>query len=209
MQTPTYFVGSIVRQLVNRKAAFPPSLLHFYQRFKEDEAHDSTSELVLILRDFCTAFDRCYIIVDALDECKNLYRKDVLQIPNELNLGTVQLFVTSRPHSHDIKQHFKGTEQIKVKASETDIRTYCLQKIDGNESTRELVDGSLRDAVADSISRNAQGMYAATFLCPYILYIRHKTSRLFRTVRWDLLPTFDRQSGFYCPCYKCNSSWKP
>ncbi len=155
VQTPAYSVGGIVRQFVIQIPIFSPPLLHFYQRFKEDEAHRSTSELVLILRDICAAFDRCYIVVDDLDECQKHYRKEVLQIVNDLNMGSVQFFVTSRPHSHDIKQHFKGTAQIKVEASRADIRTHCLRMMDGNESTRELVEGSLRIDVAETISRNA------------------------------------------------------
>lgn len=81
-------------------------------------------------------------------------------------MGSVQLFVTSRPHSHDIKQHFQGTAQIKVEASGADIRTYCLRMMDGNESTCELVEESLRNDVAETISRNAQGMYGAMCFSP-------------------------------------------
>lgn len=166
MQTPAYFVGSIVRQLVVQAPFFPAPLLHFYQRFKEDEAHGSTSELLLVLRDICGAFSRCYIVVDALDECQKSHRREILQTLNDLNTGTNHIFVTSRPHSHDIKQHFKGAEQINVQATLADIRTYCLRMIDDNESTRELVDGDLKEDVPDSISKNAQGMYATLFFRP-------------------------------------------
>lgn len=169
MQTPAYFVGSILRQLVVQKTVFPPPLLHFYQLFKEDDAHGSTSELVLILKDVCSVFDRCYIIVDALDECQKLYRKDILQILNDMNNGVVQIFVTSRPHSHDIKQHFKGTEQIKIEASEADIRTFCLRMIDENETTRDLADDDLREDIAETISKNARGMYVLASIDPKTL----------------------------------------
>ena len=161
VQTPATFVGSIVRQLVVQRPAFPPSLVHFYRRFKEDEAHGSTSELVLILRDICATFDKCYFVIDALDECHKAYRPEILHIVDDLCKDKNRLFVTSRPHSHDIKIQFQGTEQIHVEASEADIRTYCLQLLDGNESTHDLVEGNLRDEVADSISRNAHGMYVA------------------------------------------------
>jgi hypothetical protein len=47
-----------------------------------------------------------------------------------------------------------------------DIRTYCLRMVDGNEIMGELFEGSLRNDVAETISRNAQGMYGAMFFSP-------------------------------------------
>ena len=70
----------------------------------------------------------------------------------------MHLFVTSRPHSHDIKQHFDKAEQVQVEASEADIKNYCYRMMDDNETTQELVGGDLRSHVADTVSQNAQGM---------------------------------------------------
>lgn len=86
-----------------------------------------------------------------------------------MNNGVVQIFVTSRPHSHDIKQHFKGTEQIKIEASEADIRTFCLRMIDENETTRDLADDDLREDIAETISKNARGMYVLASIDPKTL----------------------------------------
>ena len=159
-QTPTNLVGSLLRQIASQTASFSQPLLHFYQRFKEDEAHGSTAELLLILKEVCTRFEKCFVIIDALDECNKTYRKEFLHIVNDLNTETIQLFVTSRPHSHDIKQHFKNIEHIEVAASEADIRSYCVQMIEDNDATLELMDEELKVEVTNSISKNAQGMYA-------------------------------------------------
>ena len=97
-------------------------------------------------------------VIDALDECKKTWRKEVLRILEGLNLGLVHLFVTSRPHSHDIKKHFDKTEQVQVEASEADIRTYCYRMMDDNETTHELVEGDLRSHIAETLAQNAQGM---------------------------------------------------
>lgn len=157
-QTPLYLVGSIVRQLALQAKVFPPPLLHFFTRFKENEAHGSTNELVIILRNICATFKKCYVIIDALDECQKDYRKEILKILNDLCTGKVQLFVTSRPHSQDIKQHFRGTEHIKVEAREADIKSYCLQLIDDHEEIEDLVNDELKFEIAETISKSAQGM---------------------------------------------------
>ena len=159
VQTPTKLVGSLLRQLSSQAAFFPQPLLHFYQRFREDEAHGSTTELLLILKDVCKRFEKSFIVIDALDECQKRYRGEFLHILTELNTGTVQIFMTSRPHSQDIKQHFKGIEHTEIVASEADIRSYCQKMIDSNDGTRELMDDKLRIEITDNISKNAQGMY--------------------------------------------------
>lgn len=152
-------MGSLLRQLASQTASFSQSLLHFYQRFREDDAHGSTVELLLILKEVCRSFEKCFVVIDALDECQKGYRRDFLHIVNVLNMETVQLFVTTRPHSHDIRQHFKDIVNIEVAASEFDIRSYCLQMIESNDVTHELMDDTLKVEVTDSISKNAQGMY--------------------------------------------------
>ena len=173
LQTPINLLGSLLRQLASQARKFPQSLDHFYQRFKEDEAHGSTFELLLVLKGVCQRFERCFIIIDAFDECQKCYRAEILRILNDLKSAPAQIFVTSRPHTHDIKLHFKDTEHIKVSASEIDIRTYCLRMIDGNDETRELVDDALRDEITESISQNAQGMYVKHIVSFCRLFVYH------------------------------------
>jgi hypothetical protein len=157
-QTPTIMVASLLRQLAGQRAVFPPSLLEYYENFKQDQARASTPELLHVFNEVCCTFSHSYIIVDALDECNMSYRKDVLRILKDLDLAFVQLFITSRPHSQDITQSFNGAEQVQVEANEGDIKTYCHRMMDDNDTTRKLVEGALRAEVADIISKNAQGM---------------------------------------------------
>ena len=157
-QTPTAVVASLLRQLAAQKADFPQVVLDYYENYKQDQTRGSNSELLHVFNQVCLTFGRCYIVIDALDECKKTLRKEVLRILRGLNLGLVHLFVTSRPHSHDIKQHFDEAVQVQVEASEADIRTYCYRMMDDNETTHELVEGDLRSHVADTLAQNAQGM---------------------------------------------------
>ena len=157
-QTPAAMVATLLRQFAERKDVLSQSLLDYYGKFKQDQPQSSIPELLNVLKNTCLTFSHCYIIVDALDECKMEFRKEILRILKDLGQTGVQLFVTSRPHSHEIQQHIQPAEQIHVEANEADIRTYCHRMMEENEITRELVEGTLRTDVADTISRNAQGM---------------------------------------------------
>ena len=151
-------VASLLRQLTAQKADFPQIVLDYYENYKQDQARGSSPELLHVFNQVCLTFGLCYIVIDALDECKKPWRKEILRVLGSLNLGLVHLFVTSRPHSHDIKQHFHNAEQVQIEAREADIRTYCYRMMDGNETTHELVEGDLRSHVADTLAQNAQGM---------------------------------------------------
>ena len=163
-QTPNDFVASLLRQIAVQKVDFPQSLLDFYECYRHDRAQAATADLFATFRQVYTSFEKCYIIIDALDECKSLlYRKEILKIVSGLDLQIVRLFVTSRPHVHDITQSFLHAQQIEVEASEQDIRSYCHRMIEDSPSTLDLIDDSLKEEVADAVAKNAQGMYVR---CP-------------------------------------------
>ena len=159
VQKPAYFLASILRQLAARKRPFHPSLLEFYNRSQGDQAQDLMSELYDAIQVMCESFEKCFILVDALDECKNQgYRKEIVGVLKSLPTAKTKIFVTSRPHIHDIKQYFEDALRIHVEASETDVRHYCSRMIEESENATDLMGESLRQQVIDSVSSKADGM---------------------------------------------------
>ena len=159
-QTPNAFVAGLLRQVAVQTRDFPQSLLDFYEHFKHDRAQAATVDLFAIFRQVYASFEKCYIIIDALDECRSsIYRQEILEVVSGLDLEIVRLFVTSRPHVHDIKQSFLHAHQIEVEASEQDIKNYCHRMIEDSQSTLDLIDDSLKEEVANAVAENAQGMY--------------------------------------------------
>ena len=117
------------------------------------------SELCEVFRATCESFERCFIMVDALDECKHQgHRKEIVQILNSLPKTKIRIFVTSRPHPHDVKQYFEDALKIDVEASETDIKHYCSRMIEESPNAADLMGESLKQQVLDSIASNARGM---------------------------------------------------
>lgn len=117
------------------------------------------SELCEVFRISCEAYERCFIVIDALDECKSQgHRKEIVRVLNDLPTETTSVFVMSRPHVHDIQQYFEKVIQVDIKASDTDIKHYCSQMIEQSSSASDLIRGSLKQQVIDSIASNANGM---------------------------------------------------
>lgn len=162
IQTPAYFVASLLKQLAVQKACFPPPLLELYEKFKTESSQTLTTELSQVVKQVGITFDRLFVIIDALDECDGKrHRKEILRILKNLRVPPFRIFVTCRPHPQDIKQHFESATRIHVEASERDLRCFCSRMIDDNENVSELVDEALREDILFTISRNAKGMYVS------------------------------------------------
>ena len=159
MQTPAYFLASLIRQLAIRIKPFPQLLRDFYDLCKEDQAQDLFFELWETFKATCEAFERCFIVIDALDECENQgHRKEIVRMLKDLPTASISVFVTSRPHSHDIKLYFEDSLKIDIAASEADIKQYCCHMIQESVNATELLDGALKQQVMDTVASKANGM---------------------------------------------------
>ena len=107
----------------------------------------------------CDSYEKCFIVIDALDECNNqIHRKEIVRVLKILSTGKVRLFVTSRPHPRDIREYFENALRITIEASEADIKSYCSRMIKENPNVAEIMDEALRERVASSIASKADGM---------------------------------------------------
>ena len=117
------------------------------------------SELREAFQMLCETYERCFIVIDALDECKHqAHRKEIVQLLKSLPRTKIRVFVTSRLHAHDIKEYFEDALRVEVEASENDIKRYCSWMIEQNTSAAELISGPLRQQVIDTIASKAHGM---------------------------------------------------
>ena len=116
-------------------------------------------ELCRVFRVTCEAYERFFIVIDALDECKHqTHRKEIVRVLKGLPTVKIKIFVTSRPHHHDIKQYFEDALRMDVEANETDIKHYCSHMIEESSNTTGIMTNSLRQQVIDIIASKAHGM---------------------------------------------------
>ena len=158
-QTPPYFLASLLRQIAARSKPLPQFLHDLYDRFREEQPQHLMPELREAFRAMCEICEKCFIIIDALDECKHqAHRREIVQFLKSLPTTKTRVFVTSRLHAHDIKEHFEDALRVEVEASENDIKRYCSCMIEQSTSAAELISGPLRQQVIDTIASKAHGM---------------------------------------------------
>ena len=144
-QSPANVTASILRQLASCKPALPHPVAELHQRLGKQQGLPQLQDLKATLLLTCREFRHTFIIFDALDECDaKRHRKSFLEVLKDLEKLSVRLFVTSRPHPHDIKQKLDTSPKITVEASELDIKKYLAHKIDQDGD-----DGSYRRAIEE------------------------------------------------------------
>jgi ankyrin repeat protein len=158
-QTPAKLVGSLLRQLSLQTETVPKAVLDFYELHKNESVQPQAKDILKVLLGVSIEFARCFVVIDALDEVEKKHRKEYMKIIQELKNGSVKVFVTSRPHLHDIVTAFSGDLLIDVAADQKDIKLFLSKILEDDENMEELLDDKLRKEILDKLSCHAGGMF--------------------------------------------------
>ena len=137
-QKPRQILSAFIKQLCWEKSQLPGPLVAFYRKHILDAkipSYDSVEKVLSIIAD---EYRELYLVVDALDECQQDLREQILESIVELsqNHNCVKTFITSRPEN-DIMRLFRrlSTPTICIKAQNTaeDIHKYV------NDTVADLI----------------------------------------------------------------------
>lgn len=163
-QTIEYFVGAIIRQLVERKAVIPDYVRTLYGNHRGKGTNPTLTEYLELLQSLAKECSEVYIVIDALDECveedgqpiwSNLIRKLQASIVN-LNL----LYTSRDMEIRDTAGIFRNSTVIPIRATETDIRTYAREQLQSNDDLLQFCqqDPSLQEDILQAIVSKAEEM---------------------------------------------------
>jgi hypothetical protein len=154
-QTPEFFLASLLAQLLRRQPALLDIIRDVYRERKEDLPRlvDIQAALRIVVR----TYSRVFIVVDALDECKdaNMTRIGLLFHLRD-KCGAV-LLASSRFHTKDVSSRFEGEPALEIRAHDSDIEKF----LNGSMGLlREFVQKRpvLQEEIRSSIIASAKGM---------------------------------------------------
>jgi hypothetical protein len=111
-----------VKQLAQQCRPFPPILKEFYT----EDADPEPSQCIKMLEALEPLFHKCFVVIDALDECDNdaqKHRQTLLQSLTALMNTNIRIFATSRTTFDDINETFAGVPKLQISADKQDLRT--------------------------------------------------------------------------------------
>ena len=170
---PSRVVSTFIKQLCWERE-IPQYLFDFYHAYDRDVRIPSFDKYKENFFRLVKSFDQTFIIIDALDECKQDEEQEILnrtQIMDfifqltdpKYNPTCVKVFVTSR-RERDIADAFSlhqtSTIQIEVKNVAGDINAYVSDHVEDLVKTKQLKLRrlTLKKKIVEMLIANAEGM---------------------------------------------------
>ncbi|TFK72116.1 hypothetical protein BDN72DRAFT_876711 [Pluteus cervinus] len=159
-QTPNKIVSSLLKQLLSTYSSLPDLAIRLYDQLDQGipQLEVLVTTLLNLLQDKQAT---TFIVLDALDECKESYQQDFIHFLRQLLQAKVQLFVTSRPTSADIGDLFNISSCIKqpIKANPFDIQKVLTKKLESKKSLGKIMNGEFKAEAIETIQSRAQGVF--------------------------------------------------
>ncbi|KFY18128.1 hypothetical protein V492_00128 [Pseudogymnoascus sp. VKM F-4246] len=131
-QTAEGLLASLLRQIAQGLYPLPESVKSLYDSHNEKRTRPTFNELSSALQSVAALYSRCFIVVDALDECqasdgcRTRLLTEIFALQKKFGAN---IFSTSRSIP-EISEHFKNNLRLEIRASDHDVRRY----LDGHMS---------------------------------------------------------------------------
>lgn len=127
-----HFMAILLKQVIRAERSIPTKLEKLFSRYKRLNTQPSWEELWEILETIFSAYERCFVIVDGLDECReDEVRNPLLQVLERLRARSgTNILLTSRD-IRNLVDHYEahGYPQIDVRASQEDMIRFLDDRI--------------------------------------------------------------------------------
>lgn len=151
-------LASLLKQLAQGQPTLSDHLRNLYHKHNDRKSRPSLEEISTVLESVVKAYNRVFIILDALDECEMFgeVQKFLQLLFNIQEKERMNLMATSR-FIPPIENQFKNSVTLEIRASNEDVKRYLNSRIDLLPSfIRRRPD--LKERIQSEISESAEGM---------------------------------------------------
>ncbi|RBR08317.1 hypothetical protein FVER53590_13216 [Fusarium verticillioides] len=163
-QEPQNVLRCLIRQLLSNFDRVPSAAGDLYKLFAKRKPVPSYQVLSSTFFQLCSSTSGVVVVMDALDECDaKLHRRRILKFLKDLMAAKVKLFATSRPHVEEVRNLFSASLSIVARASESDMRSYLIEKIDERREESEevyyMISDEYGEEIVNTLVEKANGMF--------------------------------------------------
>ena len=156
-QSPAEILVSILQQVIAGLDLVPETIVKAFRDRSKVSSHSrlAPSEIVEFLHDISSS-RHTYICMDALDECREKQRVELLYSLDQILRGSpsTRIFLTGRPHTRtEVENYFVGRlATISITPTEGDIIIFLRAKL-GKDTMPDAMDESLEEEIIRGILR--------------------------------------------------------
>ena len=157
-QSPTKLLGSLLKQIVAGLEKIPEEIRQTFQDHKKVIGGRGlrVPEIVKLLQTV-TSLQQTFICVDALDECVEGHRPEVLDSLRQIleKSANTRIFLTGRQHIRsEIDRHLGGrTVVLSIRPNNDDIVEYIRMRL-SKDTSLDAMDSSLEADIIKCIPEN-------------------------------------------------------
>lgn len=145
-QTASGLVASLAKQLAQRGIGQLHQVRTLYKQAKNGTERLELRQLTSLLLALCHITSRTFIIIDTLDKCTSVKERTCfLLVLWSLEEASIKTFVTSRPNLRDINALFSQVPQVKIVATEIDIRKYVKDNTESNATFMRRITPTIKE----------------------------------------------------------------
>lgn len=152
------FIASLLKQILQNTRPLPSSVKDLYNSHGKGKSSITLVEARELLKIFVAVQERCFVVVDALDECTDEIRE---QLVNELTSlkPSISLLVTSRPIL-SIENKFTEATIIPIVPNKNDVEIYIDQRLETETKLHKIVETDLllQQEIRSTLVAKNQGM---------------------------------------------------
>ena len=151
-------LSSMLKQLLQDSADIPPDLLSLYERHRNRNISPKIDEICQLLSTIIKSHKKVFCIIDALDECNEGLRRELVDKLETLG-PKLRVLITSR-YLDRIANELAVYQRFEMRANKADIELFIEQQIRRNRNLREIVENSpsLRDDIKKGVFDTADNM---------------------------------------------------
>ncbi|EGC47007.1 ankyrin repeat protein [Histoplasma capsulatum var. duboisii H88] len=175
-QKPADLIASLLKQLLQGQPSVVEVVKDLYNRHKRVNTRPSLDELRSSLQQIAASYQRTFIVIDALDECRaspdgrEMFLQEIFNLQTNTNAS---IFATSR-FIQEIEGKFDGSIRLEIRANATDVQKYLDERL-RNCSTLISEDKSLQEEIKTKIAKAVDGMFLLARL--YVDSLAFKTNK--------------------------------
>ena len=159
-QSANDILGSLLQQLARQSTVLDEAIKVCYEQHAKQETRPHVDKVSDLLSLQCQKLKNVYILIDALDECKEgqNFRKALLIVLGRL-VPITRLMVTSRPIS-SIAKEVNFDLRVNIKADDNDVRSFLEAQIKQHDQLMDILQDKdyMRAVIFDSILHKTNGM---------------------------------------------------
>src|SRR5208282_5596439 len=124
MQNATSIGTNLLKQLLSRSDSIPSELESLHREQKSVDL----SIIMRFLKSAAERYSSIYAVFDALDECEDDHRAEVLELFSKLQDSGYRLLVSTRSHLSP-ENTFKDTCTLTIEADQNDLKSYIKSRL--------------------------------------------------------------------------------